>query len=433
MAHTSFDSGSDVETVWNTVPMYKYEPLSLPTAIRLLQITPGERDDPVCCKLIELDLDSNPSYEALSYVWGVDAPSQNILCDDHRHIVRQNLRDALSSLRHNDSLRMLWADAICINQEDPTERSLQVKLMGTIYSKAERTIVWLGRGHPDTVQAGFRHVCHTLRTEADLLAMIGDDLDTELVRLLSAGVVNYCWKGERTNLTSGEIVTTVASIGNDGSNSTTPNEEAVLELFRNDYFRRGWVIQEVAMSDDAVVCWGDGQLELTFLFLACTLLLGKKSIHFVTDTLAWTGLQNFFSMVNLRVMDRSYSLLERVKLARKNTSTDPLDRIYGMLAMSDPDSAPSDDVQIEPSYEMSVLQCYTQFAKRYLLKGLYFGTPTVMPLRIVLRSSQKACACFLPSFDPTAKISTYRGSVLCRLCYTHPTYLYTPFQPIFLP
>jgi len=40
---------------------------------------------------------------------------------------------------------VLWADAICIDQQNIEERGTQVQLMGMIYWKADRVLVWLGQ------------------------------------------------------------------------------------------------------------------------------------------------------------------------------------------------------------------------------------------------------------------------------------------------
>ncbi|KAF2181338.1 HET-domain-containing protein, partial [Zopfia rhizophila CBS 207.26] len=37
-----------------------------------------------------------------------------------------------------------WIDTLCINQNDPEERTSQVELMGAIYSAAKRVVIWLG-------------------------------------------------------------------------------------------------------------------------------------------------------------------------------------------------------------------------------------------------------------------------------------------------
>lgn len=62
----------------------------------------------------------------------------------------QNLACALSYLRYQDSERVLWIDAICANQKDLQERSQQVKRMASIYSIAQRVVVWLGEEESDS-------------------------------------------------------------------------------------------------------------------------------------------------------------------------------------------------------------------------------------------------------------------------------------------
>ncbi|KAI1015049.1 hypothetical protein LB503_004022 [Fusarium chuoi] len=58
--------------------------------------------------------------------------------------VRANLHAALLHLRDHFIERIIWIDAICINQEDNDEKGRQVQSMAEIYAKATRVIVWLG-------------------------------------------------------------------------------------------------------------------------------------------------------------------------------------------------------------------------------------------------------------------------------------------------
>lgn len=66
--------------------------------------------------------------------------------------MRENLWWALFYLRHASAARVLWVDAICIDQNQILERNAQVKQMGRVYSQAESVLVWLGR--PDNESAG---------------------------------------------------------------------------------------------------------------------------------------------------------------------------------------------------------------------------------------------------------------------------------------
>jgi hypothetical protein len=47
-------------------------------------------------------------------------------------------------LRHHQNKRVLWIDALCINQNDTQEKELQVALMSQIYSKTDCGLLWLG-------------------------------------------------------------------------------------------------------------------------------------------------------------------------------------------------------------------------------------------------------------------------------------------------
>ncbi|RBR13617.1 hypothetical protein FVER53590_08582 [Fusarium verticillioides] len=99
----------------------------------------------IFCKLETLNfLEDNVDYETLSYAWGSSEDKATIIVNEATLQITQNLRDALSYLRHDSKPRSIWIDAICINQSDVDERSSQVRLMGRIYSSASCVISWLG-------------------------------------------------------------------------------------------------------------------------------------------------------------------------------------------------------------------------------------------------------------------------------------------------
>ena len=92
------------------------------------------------------------SYTTISYAWGPvyeDGSHLNdfIICDGLKLRVTSNLKEALRRMRElpqNICSDFIWADAICINQEDMSERSLQVTQMARIYRRAASLVVWLG-------------------------------------------------------------------------------------------------------------------------------------------------------------------------------------------------------------------------------------------------------------------------------------------------
>jgi Heterokaryon incompatibility protein (HET) len=78
------------------------------------------------------------------YAWGGSDKPLFISIKEHKLPVTVNLHTALSRLRDRSLTRIIWIDAVCINQDDPKERGDQVRLMAKIYSKANHVIVWLG-------------------------------------------------------------------------------------------------------------------------------------------------------------------------------------------------------------------------------------------------------------------------------------------------
>lgn len=88
-------------------------------------------------------------YEALSYVWGDSKKPHIISIDGYDLRVTANLYEALLRLQDQLIERILWIDAICIDQDKKEERAKQVQLMAKIYCNANRVIVWLGEGQAD--------------------------------------------------------------------------------------------------------------------------------------------------------------------------------------------------------------------------------------------------------------------------------------------
>jgi hypothetical protein len=129
-----------------------YEPLdSVKSQIRLLKLLPGSSSQRVECSSFTASLDEKElKYEALSYTWGSPRSPGTILLNKVPFLATENLEAALRCLRQPDESRILWVDAICINQLDLAERSQQVGLMRRIYSQASNVVIWLGsRCHKD--------------------------------------------------------------------------------------------------------------------------------------------------------------------------------------------------------------------------------------------------------------------------------------------
>ena len=157
---------------------YIYERLGEPSSsIRLVTLSRGAPEDTIQIQIRQFSLQYLRNvkkdhaleilWQALSYTWGDLGDTQDILVEssvDHttsQHLrclsVTKNLADALRHLRLEDEDRLLWADAICIDQGSDEsalhERAQQVRIMHHIYSQADGVIIWLGLGYDDSSYA----------------------------------------------------------------------------------------------------------------------------------------------------------------------------------------------------------------------------------------------------------------------------------------
>jgi hypothetical protein len=154
---------------------------------RVLELQPSnDKTAPIVCTLKSVRLDAEtgePSqpYEALSYVWGLREAAELIKCNNISVPVKENCLEALHQLRRPSTTRLLFVDAICINQRDNNEKGEQVAIMGDIYAGAKCVLAWLGAndGGMNLVFQDFRRL---FRLRPFLVDGEGVVKDTAIVR-----------------------------------------------------------------------------------------------------------------------------------------------------------------------------------------------------------------------------------------------------------
>ena len=130
----------------NRLETYNYRPLNHhQQLIRLLHVLPGQHSEPIKADIQHASLSAIPAplYETISYVWGNPAKTALIELSGKYLRVPHNTHAALQRMRLSDKPRMLWIDAISINQDDIHERCQQVALMGRIYSSSAANLIHL--------------------------------------------------------------------------------------------------------------------------------------------------------------------------------------------------------------------------------------------------------------------------------------------------
>ena len=139
---------------------YQYSKLES-DQIRLLRVVSAR--DIIRCRIGYVPLHQAPNYHALSYVWGDEEQDVEIIVNASSgersfyvtaHLaagIRQVARLLDAGGKHQP--RFIWVDAICINQDDLSEKETQIPLMGSIYANASMVCIWLGEPSKDALLA----------------------------------------------------------------------------------------------------------------------------------------------------------------------------------------------------------------------------------------------------------------------------------------
>lgn len=327
---------------------YTYNPLpkiSGSKSIRLATIYPGVGNDDV---LIDLHIDtfewhSPPRYEALSYVWGSTEPSEFICVgspDKATLRVTANLRTALQHLRYSEEERVMWIDALCINQSDDIEKGAEVAVMGELFARAAHVIVWLG---PEANDSGMA---------IERLAYMGSQIDLD-------------WQGVQRIKPNTELENIDHSIADPNSDlpMDTKQSAAVVSLLHRDWFDRLWIRQEILVAEDkAFVYCGPHQLPWLIFRRALRLFYIKRPkpnnvVYQVRDRLRTIG-----GFVAQKRWTHVLSIRNKLDNA---LCSDDRDRIYGIKSLL---LENQQELCGNPDYTKSTVDVYTDFTRNYITR-----------------------------------------------------------------
>ena len=310
--------------------------------IRLLKLYPSEKrsDNNLMASLI---VRKDEEYEALSYTWGNDnetgpTGSLRVLAgegDFEQIQIHANLESALRQLRRRRRTRLLWIDAICIDQQNSDEKNHQVPKMATIYNDARRVCVWLGEGGPSTETA---------------LSFVSSILDLDSFDRLVA------------------------------DQNSVKDWHALWELMNSPWFSRRWVIQEIALAKEATVHCGKAKPVQWRDFANAVALFGSR-YHQIRELFKASPEfgHHFYHLGDVtalgahRLVDESsnlfrksddgviqehlYSLEHLVSTLSPFQAADPRDTIYAVLSLAEDTGAifsarPSASIPVDENPEV---------------------------------------------------------------------------------
>jgi hypothetical protein len=325
--------------------MYQYSPLDeSKREIRLLELYSGDLDDDIDCRIRHVTLASTLEITALSYTWGDPKDRKAISVGGHTLEVTVNLFDALRHLRSPQETRTLWVDAVCINQEDLDERSKQVLRMRDIYTFAKTVEVWLG-----------------LTDDDDYAGMA---LVRKLGAIVSAPEESLA-KGFHNEYQQAFL---------DIFEAAEPKEvRALCQLFKRPWWTRVWVVQELMLANQQAALVRCGEAAAPWLSFLVT-AYAVESSWFIVDAIVTSvfpddkvdAFNNGIRMAQCRRVDPThplFSLLELLHQHRDCESTDPKDKVYGLLGLS----GDVEDIGIMPNYDQSPEEIFTDLFKKHVL------------------------------------------------------------------
>ena len=160
--------------------------------------------------------------------------------------IPRTLENALRNLRFPSRALLIWADAICIDQKNLSEKGHLVQNMDLVYKNAHHTHAWLGESADDS----------------DLAIDLSEELENSI----------------RVDEDSGEtVLDTNAFLQKTKALTWKKHWDGLAKLISRPWFRRRWIIHEVVFSRQTVVHCGDRKFSLGKLFRVTEFLLERRA------------------------------------------------------------------------------------------------------------------------------------------------------------
>lgn len=357
--------GSNMEKAYT--PLDEYRP-----QIRLLELLPGVVDAEIECELHITSLDDSPQYEAVSYTWGRPTRDKAIKLTGSLVPLGDNLFSILRHLRYPDRPRTIWVDALCINQDDVEEKKGQVQIMARIYSECEQCLIWLGE-IPNIIDPGTDICTDDVKLLFGLLRLIAEEdpevfpealSNRDLVRKAAHAME---WWMSLGNNEWWLRIWTVQVLGTRGA-PVEPNPRLLMRFH-----------QEAVLAPQKTLMWGAVSISWDTCAQAASNMVEPSEQHeHIISALApefsYHILNPFTASiigVELTEDEAWHTPLSTLHRWRHRKSSDPRDKVYGLMGLFDSSDLPS----IKCDYTVSAAEVFTD-----LTLDLFRLTGSLLPL-----------------------------------------------------
>ncbi|KAK6354591.1 hypothetical protein TWF696_003733 [Orbilia brochopaga] len=268
--------------------------------IRLLRLEHNGPEDELKGEFIRVNINSCQPFLAISYCWGRRPDPKNCAyfsTKDSRIPIGDSLAACLRCLRDRKVNSLIWADALCINQNDNIEKTRQVRRMGQLYSAAQQVVIWMGNERPDDKRA--------------------------LKVLQRLHVQRQSWKqGNFTPLYTDEIT-------------------EIEKFLSREWFTRMWIIQELVLSSKVVIWCGDSEITWNNFIrgiVECEQLLRDNSSDDQLEVSAFLkGSYRAHALHRARSLYQNGELFNFLRLRKMffhNRSSRPRDKLFSLLHLA---------------------------------------------------------------------------------------------------
>ncbi|KAI1130482.1 heterokaryon incompatibility protein-domain-containing protein [Nemania abortiva] len=360
-------------------PAYPYRTL-LDNDIRLFYILPG--DGILECVLHQMPLVEEQVFRAVSYVWGDEFETEQILLDGEPFSVSRNLHELLHQLREQPESPVkigypddyFWVDAICLNQKDFEEKSRQVPRMMDIYNAALRVIIWLGPNKPLAKSEKLRGRANSSTTNPVEFLRRGNLSADSVIGLLFEKASSLWTDWELPDDEAEEEPVLRAEFGD----SYGAVLQASAELLMRPWFMRAWTVQEYSLVVGSTILAGrhgvyaEDLIKILKVFSSHHRLIlltsGYTRIHALgLIERAWLSKYNAERQGQQPENMIAECILEILSYITNAQATDPRDQVYALLGLVRFFVGDNLPIELEPNYHLPYDVIYWHYAA-YLLQ-----------------------------------------------------------------
>lgn len=352
--------------------------------MRLVNILPGNQQDPLQGVIIHVQSTSPPPYRALSYVWGTDKQTKELVTPDGTLGITLSLSKALHSLRRKDQTITLWVDAICINQKDGREKEKQIRLLPRIFQNATFTYAFLdGEDGSDRVVEMLMQVrvkaaieerarlCKSADSEENVKdeSDIQDEISPVEETSSEDTIAIDEFDESEDNDWPKDLPRVPASWQNDPIPHLNDGIWALVKaLFSLPFFRRVWIVQEVVAAFNVKIVCGKWTIDWSDLHLAVEIVDRQIQLFDIDTTHLSSAWQAFLSLAAQReweARNHRWSLNMLLEHFRYAESTLSRDRMFAMLGLASDGNEPD----FEPDYTSPLEEVVLRFARVFVRQG----------------------------------------------------------------